>query len=1137
MPAAVFVAIVLSLPGAGREAVPLVGVVLDAHDGPAAGVAVIASGGRWSGGAPIVLGRAMTDERGGFRILAVEDPATTDHPTVWAFRPGSLVARQPIRDGDAVAPIRLTLGAAGNAAVSVNDPDGHPIAGARVIPRRASGEPWAIPEALGDLVAATTDAEGHAALPGFFAEDLGGVEIVAVGFGRQARAFRVDDGKPSVDSKHVTLRETGTVAGRVVAADPEAVGGLVVRVTTAIGEDADSIVAATEARTDAAGRFELVEIASGKVTVRVIPRDGSADLPMRVGRRDLQPGQRVSVEVRLRRGVRVFGFVREAGGGRPVVGAVLSLLPSGPFDPGPTRTDAEGRYEAFIPPGATTHRIIRVPEPYLAPPPFVVPRPVDVPAGIAGFEMPPITLTRGAEVRGTVVDADGRAASGAKVDATWTYFDGRTRAPRMAATMTYADGSFVVGPVDPTAELRLIATSGSGSAPPVMVRASDPAPARLVMVAAKSNPLSGRVVDADGRPVVGASVRAWFLAGSADASRDTATWSESKTDAEGRFETPRLPLDGREYHAVATAEGFQAGRSRTIRPGRVDEAIFPDLMLYRTTRKVALSGRIVDRAGRPVADVAVWTWGEGTRCARAQTDAAGKYRLANVAAGPGFLFASREGFRFSGRAIDAGPAGTMVEGVVLLGNDDTPTAMTSRPSDPNRLALARETIGPLVQPALERGDMAERVRVLESFAAIDPGNVLAKIEDGTIRDAWLVDHLRGVAARGLLAIDLARSSVAIASIRDPETRMLADLDAFAAIPEADLATRRVWLDRARADADLIRDPAGRIVAITRLVAPWLELGDRDRAAALLVEARPLVETLPGVAQGARARGKFAEALARVEPGDALAMIETVVDPVALDRHRIGIARVLADRGPGQAARMIAKVRDPRAFAAGLPALCLAIAPADSTLGRAWIDRLAASADPCLTPFALGMMALAMSQADRPAATARLREAFDRLDAAPGPDIAARSGSRDRAVIAAALLPVVERVDPALVPEFFWRAVAIRGPRPSAQVEGDAPLIPLLARYDRESALVLFEPLAARVRSGMIADPCSWVAAAAAIDPARAQGLIASLPRSGTDSTRHPRGEACLALANGLLPIAQDEAASLLRFWAGEEQNQ
>ena len=62
-----------------------------------------------------------------------------------------------------------------------------------------------------------------------------------------------------------------------------------------------------------------------------------------------------------------------------------------------------------------------------------------------------------------------------------------------------------------------------------------------------------------------------------------------------------------------------------------------------------------------------------------------------------------------------------------------------------------------------------------------------------------------------------------------------------------------------------------------------------------------------------------------------------------------------------------------------------------------------------------------------------------------------------------VLPLVEQLDPALVPEYFWRIVAARSPvgdPRSGTAFVPAALTLLLASYDREAAAVVFEPVRA-----------------------------------------------------------------------------
>jgi hypothetical protein len=75
-----------------------------------------------------------------------------------------------------------------------------------------------------------------------------------------------------------------------------------------------------------------------------------------------------------------------------------------------------------------------------------------------------------------------------------------------------------------------------------------------------------------------------------------------------------------------------------------------------------------------------------------------------------------------------------------------------------------------------------------------------------------------------------------------------------------------------------------------------------------------------------------------------------------------------------------------------------------------------------------------------------------------------------------VLPVVERIEPELLPEFFWREVASRqrfdNPR-SIGVYSPSYLIRYLAWYDREVAAALFEPSRLRIESADDRELASW----------------------------------------------------------------
>ena len=122
------------------------------------------------------------------------------------------------------------------------------------------------------------------------------------------------------------------------------------------------------------------------------------------------------------------------------------------------------------------------------------------------------------------------------------------------------------------------------------------------------------------------------------------------------------------------------------------------------------------------------------------------------------------------------------------------------------------------------------------------------------------------------------------------------------------------------------------------------------------------------------------------------------------------------------------------------------------------------------------MALGLAEKDKAGASEAIDRAIQEIDrlreSGPGPEpIFIVSGVRlmHPTNPAAAILPVVERIAPERLAEVFWRAVALH-PRIETDREDllESSYIGfecmLLARYDREVAAALFEPMDSYLRS-------------------------------------------------------------------------
>jgi hypothetical protein len=204
-----------------------------------------------------------------------------------------------------------------------------------------------------------------------------------------------------------------------------------------------------------------------------------------------------------------------------------------------------------------------------------------------------------------------------------------------------------------------------------------------------------------------------------------------------------------------------------------------------------------------------------------------------------------------------------------------------------------------------------------------------------------------------------------------------------------------------------------------------------------------------------------------------------------------------------------------------------MAPVDLERAR----RIAEKArDPYYRAQAYGVMAQTLAKTNPKEAEKLLREAFAQLaaHAASGED--RFDGLHDAASVAASLLPVAESIDPQLVPEFLWRAVALRHPpqekatRPTTELENlnapgrDAALAMALARYDRDLARGFWKPnavqMAANMRSGY---GSAVVAAPLAIDPKEAVEFVESWPEGqGKDTARRILAELLMLDGDALL---------------------
>ncbi len=197
--------------------------------------------------------------------------------------------------------------------------------------------------------------------------------------------------------------------------------------------------------------------------------------------------------------------------------------------------------------------------------------------------------------------------------------------------------------------------------------------------------------------------------------------------------------------------------------------------------------------------------------------------------------------------------------------------------------------------------------------------------------------------------------------------------------------------------------------------------------------------------------------------------------------------------------------------------------------------------------ALGVMALAL-KADRAVAVGLVREAFAMLERAVDEGQDMWNGLGAAGAAAAGLLPIVEQVDPRLVPEALGRTLALRPPlrgsdtRDAIAALSDAQVAAAVARYDHVAARAVLDACAGDLLTQILgatdSDSGFYVGllfdAAAFVDPDRAVALLDRLPEPADPAMSRPRNNARLRIARVLADAGDERWAfiesRLLHVW-------
>ncbi len=392
----------------------------------------------WVSAQKILTAHANCGHDGKFELVFpaewVPDDLTQIHSTVWAYAPGHSIGIgkvfDQLRDQKMDQPCEIQLGPPSDTKFTVLLPDGQPAAGVHVQPdqfRGSQGYEPPPPELLAKT-SATTDQQGHASLATYPLEKILYLGVKSEELGSQQ--FQLLQ-QPRNSQSELELLPVGRVEGRVLADQKELFQDMVISIETE-GEESRSELRSgkgiASSRVDHEGRFVIPHIAAGAITVDAIT---DRRLPMRPRlperhRFAVAPGKTTQLEIPLETAVQSHGVVRKKGSGEPVAGAIFNVGYGVGRQSDRVKTDAAGKYTAYILPGQVRVEAIYIPHGNLvvySPPQngsdrFYEPRTLrfSVPDGVAEFELPPIDLTTTKKVTGHLLASNGKPLPNCRIN-------------------------------------------------------------------------------------------------------------------------------------------------------------------------------------------------------------------------------------------------------------------------------------------------------------------------------------------------------------------------------------------------------------------------------------------------------------------------------------------------------------------------------------------------------------------------------------------------------------------------------------------------------------------------------------------------------------------------------------------------
>jgi hypothetical protein len=562
--------------------------------------------------------------------------------------------------------------------------------------------------------------------------------------------------------------------------------------------------------------------------------------------------------------------------GKPVAGAqVVFYAPPVVYGEGGavelrTRSDTEGKFNLKVPrlerilvngvnflayqPGRaiTAHAFARRPYRLVLEKPSPRSVKVEGPDGrpVAGARVVPrvvnIFNNVSADIPASLADSV-TATTGPDGQATITYLAARDQ---LVAVRVTADA---IG----TQDIRIMDRPGRGSQESVIAIKLKP-----------TSRLAGRIVDPDGRPVASRRVEVWSKGdgGWLLPNRVELTGGPLETDADGSFQTPANLMVGTAYRVAVHEAGKEPILSDWLTTGARPRTL--PLIVLRPLR--VIRGRVLDRQGKPVANIEVFQSGDGPERTTTQTDGDGYFSLGGFHQGPVFLFARGPGYHFQGQLVKTTERNVTVELTRLSARPAREMTMLPDPiPHEESRALARRLVEPLWETAGKSGEDSEKYNALRLLAAVDPARVLDRLPSVKFESDGRKNRLYKDVVLALAGNDFEEATAVAESIADPAMRASALVSLADRLPASDRDHKLALLARALLHARLASEQGERLRQMGEVADRWYDLGEVVKAKELFAECSKIANQLTDKTDDNRLA--FAIRLARVDLPTAVAI--------------------------------------------------------------------------------------------------------------------------------------------------------------------------------------------------------------------------------------------------------------------------